>query len=110
LNSGYEVWRLRLSSFCGYGLTLAALALVLFGAYDSYPADSTLRVSEDLIERKGERFQEQSVGLLHYIASDILTLKERQMRQRRKVKILQVLSEGFLPIDEDNVNRKLTKM
>jgi len=23
--------------FCGYGLALAALALVLFGAYDSYP-------------------------------------------------------------------------
>jgi len=32
LYSGYEVWRLRLFSFCGYGL-----ALVLFGAYDSYP-------------------------------------------------------------------------
>jgi len=29
---------LRLSSFGGYGLALAALALVLFGAYDSDPA------------------------------------------------------------------------
>jgi len=28
---------LRLFSFGGYGLALAALALVLFGAYDSYP-------------------------------------------------------------------------
>jgi len=28
---------LRLFSFGGYGLVLAALALVLFGAYDSYP-------------------------------------------------------------------------
>jgi len=28
---------LRLSSFGGYGLALAALALVVFGAYDSYP-------------------------------------------------------------------------
>jgi len=37
LYSGYELWRLRLFSFCGYGLALAALALVLFGAYDSYP-------------------------------------------------------------------------
>jgi len=27
---------LRLSSFGGYGLALAALALVVFGAYDSY--------------------------------------------------------------------------
>jgi len=29
---------LRLFSFGGYELALAALALVLFGAYDSYPS------------------------------------------------------------------------
>jgi len=29
---------LRLFSFGGYGLALAALALVVFGDYDSYPA------------------------------------------------------------------------
>jgi len=28
---------LRLFSFGGYGLALAALALMVFGAYDSYP-------------------------------------------------------------------------
>jgi len=28
---------LRLFSFGGYGLALAALAIVVFGAYDSYP-------------------------------------------------------------------------
>jgi len=28
---------LRLFSFGGYGLALTALALVVFGAYDSYP-------------------------------------------------------------------------
>jgi len=28
---------LRLFSFGGYGLAFAALALVVFGAYDSYP-------------------------------------------------------------------------
>jgi len=28
----YELWRLRLFSFGGYGLALAALALVVFGA------------------------------------------------------------------------------
>jgi len=39
LYSGSELWRLRLFSFCGYGLALAALALVLFGAYDSYPTE-----------------------------------------------------------------------
>jgi len=32
---------LRLFSFGGYGLALAALALVVFGAYDSYPSDIT---------------------------------------------------------------------
>jgi len=32
-----RTWRLRLFSFGGYGLALAALALVVFGAYDSYP-------------------------------------------------------------------------
>jgi len=30
---------LQLFSFGGYGLALAALALVVFGAYDSYPID-----------------------------------------------------------------------
>jgi len=29
--------RLRVSSFGGYGLALAELALVVFGAYDGYP-------------------------------------------------------------------------
>jgi len=31
---------LRLFSFGGYGLALAALALVVFGAYDSYPKET----------------------------------------------------------------------
>jgi len=34
---------LRLSSFGGYGLALAALALVVFGAYVSYPMESSRR-------------------------------------------------------------------
>jgi len=33
---------LRLFSFGGYGLALAALALVVFGAYDSYPSVSAV--------------------------------------------------------------------
>jgi len=33
----YELWRLRLSSFGGYGLALAALALVVFGAIECPP-------------------------------------------------------------------------
>jgi len=32
---------MRLFSFGGYGLALAALALVVFGAYDSYPLQSS---------------------------------------------------------------------
>jgi len=42
LYGGYELWRLRLFSFGGDGLALVALALVLFGAYDSYPVRTTL--------------------------------------------------------------------
>jgi len=33
----YELWRLRLFSFGGYGLALAALALVAFGAIECPP-------------------------------------------------------------------------
>jgi len=38
---------LRLFSFGGYGLALAALALVIFGAYDSYP-NGTLVIPENV--------------------------------------------------------------
>jgi len=41
---------LRLFSFGGYGLALAALALVVFGAYDSYPSDVT-KVEPELITK-----------------------------------------------------------
>jgi len=37
-NSGYELCRLRLFSFGGYGLALAALALVIFGAIECPPS------------------------------------------------------------------------
>ena len=39
----YELWRLRLFSFGGYGLSLAALALVVFGATECPPRKSTRR-------------------------------------------------------------------
>jgi len=48
LCSGYELWRLRLFSFGVYGLALAALALVLFSADDSYrtnPSDESISAS-----------------------------------------------------------------
>jgi len=41
----YELWRLRLFSFGGYGLALAALALVDFGAIECPPFLSPLWLS-----------------------------------------------------------------
>jgi len=45
---------LRLFSFGAYGLALAALALVVFGAYDSYPNKATgkRRVGSKVHERQ----------------------------------------------------------
>ena len=37
-----DLWRLRLFSFGGYGLALAALALVVFGDNDTYPSKIVL--------------------------------------------------------------------
>jgi len=45
---------LRLFSFGGYGLALAALALVVFGAYDSYPKDKP-SCTEDSYPRSQKR-------------------------------------------------------
>jgi len=39
---------LRLSSFGGYGLALAALALVVFGAYDSYPKEKSGNLAQGI--------------------------------------------------------------
>jgi len=48
---------LRLFSFGGYGLALAALALVIFGAYDSYPSSaSSAPKREELPRMKGNPF------------------------------------------------------
>jgi len=61
LYSGYELWRLRLFSFCGYGLALAALALVVFGAYDSYPVKSITPL--DNKRWNGDRNRELGINL-----------------------------------------------
>jgi len=55
LGCGYDLWRLRLFSFGGYGLALAALALLVFGAYDSYPLkySAFLRSLTEDLSRKG---------------------------------------------------------
>jgi len=52
---------LRLFSFGGYGLALAALALVVFGAYDSYPFLLTLHFAVTGLQQfkyKAEFFNE----------------------------------------------------
>ena len=41
-------WRLRIG---GYGLALAALALVVFGAYDSYPSVQDVQLYESPVIR-----------------------------------------------------------
>jgi len=46
----YELWRLRLFSFGGYGLALAALALLVFGAIECPPPKSGLL--ENFIKKK----------------------------------------------------------
>jgi len=43
---------LRIFSFGGYGLALAALALVVFGAYDSYPEMHYLKFQVDVSGRE----------------------------------------------------------
>jgi len=45
---------LRVVSFGGYGLALAALALVVFGAYDSYPLAWLNRASFPVVQRMGK--------------------------------------------------------
>jgi len=45
---------LRLFSFGGYGLALAALALVVFGAYDSYPLNT--RGEKISLSKSSERY------------------------------------------------------
>jgi len=47
----YELWRLRLFSFGGYGLALAALVLVVFGAIECPPVRPTLKSTETKREK-----------------------------------------------------------
>jgi len=51
---------LRLSSFGGYGLALAALALVVFGAYDSYPENANFKNEEARKHRNSEQEKDRN--------------------------------------------------
>jgi len=55
---------LRLFSFGGCGLALAALALVVFGAYDSYPNRATLGVSLGSVKQAMACFCHGTPGLV----------------------------------------------
>jgi len=56
---------LRLFSFGGYGLALAALALVVFGAYDSYPKMQPLISTEQqvLVSEKNSQILATNFGV-----------------------------------------------
>jgi len=51
---------LQLFSFGGYGLALAALALVVFGAYDSYPIKCQVRLISGVVAKGGTQKVENS--------------------------------------------------
>jgi len=55
---------LRIFSFGGYGLALAALALVVFGAYDSYPKNNS---PEKFLEEKMIEGQREFIYYLNRI-------------------------------------------
>jgi len=52
---------LRLFSFGGYGLALAALPLVVFGAYDSYPAIITKKLWIFVLDNGGMKLKPSHV-------------------------------------------------
>jgi len=60
---------LRLFSFGGYGLALAALGLVVFGAYDSYP-----NYYREIIVGNRKRFQKNFLSLGIHISVDLSNL------------------------------------
>jgi len=62
---------LRLFSFGGYGLELAALALVVFGAYDSYPT-CFRHEGEGRGERELVIFEDRRINDLGIVESSLL--------------------------------------
>jgi len=64
LYSGYELWRLQLFSFCGYGLALAALALMTATRLDNRIQGN---ISELTIIRKD--FHQKHLGSGHLLTS-----------------------------------------
>ena len=66
---------MRLFSFGGYGLALAALALVVFGAYDSYPTFEPLEVTGRLTPvldcSARERFRSYQTGQVILTSSSV---------------------------------------
>jgi len=73
---------LRLFSFGGYGSALAALALVVFGSYDSYPAGQQLSKAEipNLSISLGTRLGEGNVTLFHRSSVTVLSLATEEVR------------------------------
>jgi len=57
---------LRLFSFGGYGLALAALALVVFGAYDSYPISISFHKSQKINKLQSSFFKKNRFSSRFY--------------------------------------------
>jgi len=97
---------LRLFSFGGYGLALAALALVVFGAYDSYtekltPSDLAIGGGVPRMLRASARGR--AVGRQGVIAGAVARRSERTPRQsedighRRRRNLLRLRSRFARP-------------
>jgi len=69
---------LRLFSFGGYGLALAVLTLVVFGAYDSYPfvlTVQTLKYVKAISYNKSWKFEHQPRKPLRYLSCNRIAKK-----------------------------------
>jgi len=79
---------LRLSSFGGYGLALAALALVVFGADDSYPISRRLQTSiHESLTSIQEKYDSKLIVKLsncqNYLVSKALNLRLNKQQNIR---------------------------
>ena len=72
---------MRLFSFGGYGSALAALALMVFGAYDSYPFKSMLRQQppHGKVATCGRGPRESNFALTYIDFMGFLTLENFQL-------------------------------
>jgi len=76
---------LRLFSFGGYGLALAAMALVVFGAYDSYPSASLVFIRSSSVHLKAVLKTHETATALQQVAVIGAKNHKRQCHKRQSV-------------------------